>query len=115
MTTPFIACNYLTTTAAERSAISLSQTYRASPLPASLPLLRLKRKQPQRLRFSLITRSSAPAQVHVTAAAGLSELAGNTKETDTEGHDVAQEDKPRSRIVAEYLAHGYVELLSLLL
>jgi len=49
-----------------------------------------------------------PAQVHVTAAAGLSELAGTTKETETDSHDVAQEDKPRSRIVAEYLAHGYV-------
>jgi len=46
-----------------------------------------------------------PAQVHVKSAASLSELAG-----DHEGHEdhIAQEDKPRSRIVAEYLAHGYV-------
>jgi len=49
-----------------------------------------------------------PAQVHVTASATLSELSA-TKEHETEdGNDVTQEDKPRSRIVAEYLAHGYV-------
>jgi len=27
---------------------------------------------------------------------------------DSDGHEVSQEDKPRSRIVAEYLAHGYL-------
>jgi RNA recognition motif-containing protein len=46
-----------------------------------------------------------PAQVQVTSAASLSELAGSLPD---EEHHVAQEDKPRSRIVAEYLAHGYV-------
>jgi len=48
-----------------------------------------------------------PAQVHVTASASLSELSA-TKESETEDDNVTQEDKPRSRIVAEYLAHGYV-------
>jgi hypothetical protein len=49
-----------------------------------------------------------PAQVHVTSAASLSDLSGG-KSGSTEDHDdIAQEDKPRSRIMAEYLAHGYV-------
>jgi hypothetical protein len=53
-----------------------------------------------------------PAQVHVTAAKSLDELSGG-KATSAEGehtgeHDIPQEDKPRSRVLAEYLAHGYV-------
>ena len=39
------------------------------------------------------------AQVHVTAS---EEHAG-----DSEHEEISQEDKPRSRILAEYLAHGY--------
>jgi len=50
-----------------------------------------------------------PAQVTVKSAASLGDLAPGTKSTeDADEHDVAQEDKPRSRIIAEYLAHGYV-------
>lgn len=53
-----------------------------------------------------------PSEVHVEAAPSLEDIAGAqaTEETskDENGHDVAQEDKPRSRIIAEYLAHGYV-------
>lgn len=45
-----------------------------------------------------------PAQVHVSAAKSLEELAPDEHK---EHDDVPQEDKPRSRIIAEYLAHGY--------
>lgn len=53
-----------------------------------------------------------PAQVHVTAAKSIDELAGGHADDasaakDEHGHDVEQEDKPRSRIIAEYLAQGY--------
>ena len=49
------------------------------------------------------------SQVQVSSAAGMSELAGsNTEDASRDPHDLSQEDKPRSRIVAEYLAHGYV-------
>lgn len=49
------------------------------------------------------------SQVQVSSAAGISELAGtNTEDASRDEHDISQEDKPRSRIVAEYLAHGYV-------
>lgn len=53
------------------------------------------------------------AQVHVTIAdshsASSSEKAtGAGQNSNSNDDDVAQEDKPRSRIIAEYLAHGYV-------
>ena len=48
------------------------------------------------------------SQVQVSSAAGISELAGtNSEDASRDEHDISQEDKPRSRIVAEYLAHGY--------
>lgn len=52
-----------------------------------------------------------PAQVHVTSAASLDQMSGGKtadRSSDEPHDDIAQEDKPRSRIVAEYLAHGYV-------
>jgi len=52
-----------------------------------------------------------PAQVHVSSAASLDQMSGGkTAGSADEPHDgdIAQEDKPRSRIVAEYLAQGYV-------
>ncbi|KAL1301776.1 hypothetical protein AAFC00_005973 [Neodothiora populina] len=50
------------------------------------------------------------AQVSVTSAASLDQIAGSKSAgsgEDASGEHIAQEDKPRSRIVAEYLAHGY--------
>ena len=52
-----------------------------------------------------------PSSVQVTSAANLGDLAAAAPQAATssqESDDIAQEDKPRSRIVAEYLAHGYV-------
>ena len=53
-----------------------------------------------------------PAQVHVSSAASLEDIAGSKAAGSADEpkgeHEVEQEDKPRSRIVAEYLAHGYV-------
>jgi hypothetical protein len=52
------------------------------------------------------------SSVHVEAASNIDELAGEkatapgTEKEDED--DITQEDKPRSRIIAEYLAHGYV-------
>ena len=50
-----------------------------------------------------------PAQVHVTQASSLSDIAGE-KAPGSEGEkdNIPQEEKPRARIIAEYLAHGYV-------
>ncbi|ORY14825.1 actin cytoskeleton protein-like protein [Clohesyomyces aquaticus] len=53
-----------------------------------------------------------PNSVHVSAAKSIDDLAGEKGTTEDEAHhdkhDVEQEEKPRSRILAEYLAHGYV-------
>jgi len=46
--------------------------------------------------------------VEVSAAASIDQLAGDKAADKASGDDLEQEDKPRSRIVAEYLAHGYV-------
>ncbi|KAL8749012.1 MAG: hypothetical protein Q9184_006973 [Pyrenodesmia sp. 2 TL-2023] len=51
------------------------------------------------------------SQVQVSSAANLDDLAGKPSGSDDahrDENDISQEDKPRSRIVAEYLAHGYV-------
>jgi len=51
-----------------------------------------------------------PSQVHVTSAASLEQMSGGKSAGSGEEHqeDISQEEKPRTRIVAEYLAHGYV-------
>lgn len=53
-----------------------------------------------------------PSSVHVEAAHTLDDIAGPKASSaaearDENGHEIEQEDKPRSRIIAEYLAHGY--------
>jgi hypothetical protein len=53
-----------------------------------------------------------PNSVHVSSSKSLDELADD-KAAASEGskdgdHHIEQEEKPRARIVAEYLAHGYV-------
>lgn len=52
-----------------------------------------------------------PNLVHVSTAASLEEMsspkASGAAHTGQSDEDIAQEDKPRSRIAAEYLAHGY--------
>lgn len=48
-------------------------------------------------------------QVHVTSAASLDDIAGGKTagSADEPSDNISQEDKPRSRIIAEYLAQGY--------
>lgn len=52
-----------------------------------------------------------PNSVHVTASKSIDELAGDkaasAEEAKDGDHHIEQEEKPRARIVAEYLAHGY--------
>jgi len=53
-----------------------------------------------------------PNSVQVTAAKSLDEIAGeksaSAEEAKDGDHHIEQEHKPRTRIFAEYLAHGYV-------
>lgn len=45
--------------------------------------------------------------MHVTAAKSLGEAAGEKGTASSDDHELSQEDKPRSRVAAEMLAHGY--------
>lgn len=49
-------------------------------------------------------------QVQVTSASGSSDDDGShyTQNAERDSDEITQEEKPRSRIIAEYLAHGYV-------
>lgn len=54
-----------------------------------------------------------PAQVQVSLASSLDDLGAKVPQAESstdvkDEHDITQEDKPRSRIMAEYLAQGYV-------
>lgn len=50
-----------------------------------------------------------PSHISVTSATGATlEDDNNSPVTDKDGDEITQEEKPRSRIIAEYLAHGYV-------
>jgi len=46
--------------------------------------------------------------IAVKGAASLEQLSGDKGSDKSSGDEVEQEDKPRSRIIAEYLPHGYV-------
>jgi len=52
-----------------------------------------------------------PNSVHVSSAKSIDEIAGeksaSAEEAKDGDHHIEQEEKPRSRIIAEYLAHGY--------
>lgn len=48
-----------------------------------------------------------PNQVQVTSDSSSTSASGAPGSPDGQNDDLRQEDKPRSRIVAEYLAHGY--------
>lgn len=49
------------------------------------------------------------SSVHVSSASNLDDLAGSkaADHSTDDSTEISQEDKPRSRILAEYLAHGY--------
>jgi hypothetical protein len=49
-------------------------------------------------------------QVKVISATGSNEDDGShyTQNAERDSDEITQEEKPRSRIIAEYLAHGYV-------
>jgi len=46
-------------------------------------------------------------QVSVSSATGNNDFGHTTADNDSAGDEITQEQKPRSRIIAEYLAHGY--------
>ncbi|KAL8715177.1 MAG: hypothetical protein Q9220_001135 [cf. Caloplaca sp. 1 TL-2023] len=69
---------------------------------------------PQTAKTALLLDNTqlGSSQVQVSSAANLDDLSKSAPSSSSDPHhpdhdDLTQEDKPRSRIVAEYLAHGY--------
>lgn len=59
--------------------------------------------------FVHVTSNAAPGATSTSTSAGTTGAAAAAGTTSDEHDDnLSQEDKPRSRILAEYLAHGYV-------
>jgi len=83
--------------------LSVTPTSKESDAPKSATVT-FEKESASKTALLLDNTQLGPAQVHVKSAASIAELAS--------GHDndenIEQDDKPRSRILAEYLAHGYV-------
>nr|POF04902.1 protein vip1 [Quercus suber] len=99
------------TASAARSPPSPSPPTPPPPTPPSRPPSPLRKRRPPRPPCCWITpssvplRSPSPAPPRSTRSPRARPPA--TPRTRLAKDDVAQEDKPRSRIAAEYLAHGY--------
>ncbi|MCJ1355687.1 MAG: hypothetical protein MMC33_005679 [Icmadophila ericetorum] len=93
------------------TSLSVTPTSDATDSPKSATVT-FEKETAAKTALLLDNTQLGPSQVHVSSASSLDDLAsGHSASKDTaEDHDgdITQEDKPRSRIVAEYLAHGYV-------
>ncbi|KAK4695689.1 hypothetical protein P7C71_g2112, partial [Lecanoromycetidae sp. Uapishka_2] len=90
------------------TSLSVTPTSESAESPQSATVT-FEKETAAKTALLLDNTQLGPSQVQVSSAAGISELAGNNTEDHSRGQDddITQEDKPRSRIVAEYLAHGY--------
>ncbi|KAF2262610.1 actin cytoskeleton protein-like protein [Lojkania enalia] len=88
------------------------QSLSVTPVDADTQSASVTFEKPAAAKTALLLDNTqlGPNSVHVSAAKSIDELAGDhttTAEEAAKDHGLAQEDKPRSRIFAEYLAHGY--------
>ncbi|MCJ1259024.1 hypothetical protein MMC24_006858 [Lignoscripta atroalba] len=93
------------------TSLSVTPTSEAADSPKSATVT-FEKETAAKTALLLDNTQLGPSQVQVTSAAGLDDLAASGNKSATAGDesqdgDISQEDKPRSRIVAEYLAHGY--------
>ena len=82
----------------------------SSPLPCSILSLISVLTRAAKTALLLDNTQLGSSQVQVSSAANIDDLGASSATQDDSAHessDLSQEDKPRSRIVAEYLAHGY--------
>jgi len=93
---------------------SLSVTPTSSdPESAKSATVTFEKETAARTALLLDHTQLGPSQVEVSSAADISDIATHAKDTVagalgvSTDEEISQEDKPRSRIVAEYLAHGY--------
>lgn len=75
----------------------------SSPLPAT------EKDTAAKTALLLNNTQLGPSHITVTSATGATPEDDSTSPvTDRDADEITQEEKPRSRIIAEYLAHGYV-------
>jgi hypothetical protein len=75
-----------------------------------VPLHLLRLDSAAKTALLLDNTQLGPSQVSVSSAANLDDIAasaGSSTSKDQDDDDIPQDEKPRARIVAEYLAHGY--------
>lgn len=86
-------------------SISVTPTSNEADAPKSASVT-FQKETAAKTALLLDNTQLGPSQVSVSSAASLDDL--GAKKDQSEDDDIAPEDKPRSRILAEYLAHGYV-------
>jgi len=90
--------------------LSVTPTSDASDSPKSATVT-FEKETAAKTALLLDNTQLGPSQVSVSSAANLDDIAASAGSTSTKDHDdddIPQDEKPRARIVAEYLAHGYV-------
>lgn len=95
----------------ERCVSPLPQLPRTSFRFTEISLTRVTPSSAAKTALLLDQTQLGTSAVHVEGASTLDDVAGPTAAAveSKEGEDgISQEDLPRSRIIAEYLAHGYV-------
>jgi len=88
------------------SDLSITEDSKSEAGPGKSATVTFEKETAAKTALLLDSTQLGPAQIHVTS--GSSSGSAATKSGETDDGEVTQEDKPRSRIVAEYLAHGYV-------
>ncbi|KAL8795166.1 MAG: hypothetical protein Q9195_002321 [Heterodermia aff. obscurata] len=88
------------------TSLSVTPASEASDSPQSATVT-FEKETAAKTALLLDNTQLGQSQVTVSSAANLSDLGASTAAHDEDSSEISQEDKPRSRIFAEYLAHGY--------
>lgn len=93
------------------TSLSITPTSAAADAPKSATVT-FEKETAAKTALLLDNTQLGKSQVHVSSASTIDEIATKagaavSSAAGTQDEHLAQEDKPRSRIVAEYLAHGY--------
>jgi hypothetical protein len=88
------------------SGLQIGDDSKSEAIPTKEATVTFEKETAAKTALLLDSTQLGPAQIHVTSGSPAAAASSTTGEHHN-GHDVPQEEKPRSRIFAEYLAHGY--------
>ncbi|KIW08513.1 uncharacterized protein PV09_01407 [Verruconis gallopava] len=89
------------------SDLTIEEDTKTEAVPTKHATVTFEKETAAKTALLLDSTQLGPAQIHVTSGSSTAAPSSATGAHHDE-HDVPQEEKPRSRILAEYLAHGYV-------